>query len=227
MRPWKRRPMAVAFPLPFFNVLTINARALPGTEPLVARLNQRVRIRLINLSAMEHHPIHLYGYQFAITETDRGTIQEPVRRPEVTALVPVGATRTIEFVEDAPGDWALHCHMTHHVMNQMGHNIPNMIGVDSGELDKTMRRLLPNYMTMGQTGTADMAEMGMKIPKNSVSMVGRPGPFGYITMGGMFSIFKVRDGIESFEDPGWYEYPEGTVAFAASRDDITRDEIDA
>lgn len=218
--------MAVAFPLPFFNVLTMNARAFPGTEPLVARLDQRVRIRLISLSAMQHHPIHLHRYRFAITETDGGTIQESARWPEVTALVPVGATRTIEFVADAPGDWALRCLMTHHVMNQMGHNIPNMIGVDSGDLDKTMRRLLPNYMTMGQAGMADMAQMGMKVPKNSVPMVGGPGPFGYITMGGMFSIFKVREGIESFEDPGWYKYPEGTVALAASRDDLAKDGID-
>jgi len=51
-------------------------------------------------------------------------------------LVPVGATRDIEFVADAPGDWALHCHMTHHLMNQMGHDMPNMIGVEPGTLDQ-------------------------------------------------------------------------------------------
>jgi hypothetical protein len=31
-------------------------------------------------------------------------------------------------------------------------------------------------------------------------------------MGGMFTVLKVRDGISSFEDPGWYQNPEGTVA---------------
>jgi hypothetical protein len=24
----------------------------------------------------------------------------------------------------------MHCHMTHHVMTQMGHGLPNMVGMD-------------------------------------------------------------------------------------------------
>ena len=111
-----------------FNVLTMNARAFPGTEALVVRRGERVRIRLGNLSAMDHHPIHLHGYQFRITETDGGQVPESAQQVEVTALVQVGSTKTIEFVADEPGDWALHCHMTHHVMNQMGHDAPNLIG---------------------------------------------------------------------------------------------------
>ena len=47
-----------------------------------------------------------------------------------TVLVGVGQTRNMEFISDAPGDWAFHCHMTHHVMNQMGHEFPNMVGVN-------------------------------------------------------------------------------------------------
>ena len=69
-------------------------------------------------------------------------------------LVPVGSTRTVEFVADEPGDWAMHCHMTHHVMNQMGHGFPNMIGVQPGKLDERIRKnlRLPGYMTMGKPG---------------------------------------------------------------------------
>jgi hypothetical protein len=70
----------------------------------------------------------------------------------------VGQTRTIEFIADAPGDWAFHCHMTHHVMNQMGHEFPNMVGVKPGDLDERVRPLLPGYMTMGHTGM-DMGRM--------------------------------------------------------------------
>ena len=43
-------------------------------------------------------------------------------------------------------------------------------------------------------------------------MVGAWGPFDYITMGGMFSIVKIRDDLTSYEDPGWYTHPGGTVA---------------
>ncbi len=208
-----------------FNVLTINARAFPGTAPLVARLGQRVRIRIGNLSPMDHHPIHLHGYSFHITETDGGVIPESARWPETTVLVPVGSTRTIELVAHQPGDWAMHCHMTHHVMNQMGHEFPNMIGVDPGDLDKKVRRLLPNYMTMGQHGMGDMAEMGMAVPANSIPMVGGQGPHDYITMGGMFTILKVREHLESYDDPGWYANPPGTQADRASDDDLRRDGI--
>jgi hypothetical protein len=209
-----------------FNLLTMNARAFPGTEPLVVRKGERVRIRLGNMSPQDHHPIHLHGYQFLITETDGGRIPEAGQWPETTVLVPVGSTRTIEFVADEPGDWAFHCHMTHHVMNQMGHDFPNMIGVKPGGLDAKVRTLLPGYMTMGQTGMAEMGDMGMAIPPNSIPMVGGQGKHDYITMGGMFTVLKVRDRLESYEDPGWYENPPGTLAAAASPNELRRDGID-
>jgi len=209
-----------------FNLLTINGKAFPGTDALVVKKGQRVRIRIGNLSAMDHHPIHLHGYQFKITETDGGQIPLSAQLPETTVLVPVGSTRTIEFVADEPGDWAMHCHMTHHVMNQMGHGIPNMIGVKPGKLDAKVRRLLPGYMTMGQDGMGDMAEMQMGVPKNSIPMVGGRGKYDVITMGGMFTILKVRDRLESYADPGWYEAPPNTVAQAAPSADLARDGID-
>jgi manganese oxidase len=208
-----------------FNIFTFNAKAFPGTAPLVAKLGERVRIRLANANAMSHHPIHLHGYQFKITETDGGQIPESAQWPETSVLTPIGTTRTFDFVADAPGDWALHCHMTHHVMNQMGHGIPNLVGIDPGDLDKKLRKVIPGYMTMGQTGMGDMGDMGMKNPPNSIPMVGAPGPFDYITMGGLFTIFKVREGITNYDDPGWYQHPPGTVADVASADELRKDGV--
>jgi hypothetical protein len=209
-----------------FNVLTMNAKAFPGTTPLVCKTDDRVRIRFGNLSAMDHHPIHLHGYHFKVVATDGGTIPAGAQLPETTVLVPTGATRDVEFVSDAPGDWAMHCHMTHHVMNQMGHGIPNMIGVKPGAFDRRVRGLLPAYMTMGQDGMGDMGTMNMKNPKNSIPMVGAQGPHDYITMGGMFTIVKVRDQLDSYdEDPGWYQAPKGTRAVLARADELARDGI--
>lgn len=207
-----------------FNVLTLNGRAFPGTAPLVARAGQRVRIRIGNVNAMDHHPIHLHGHAFKIVETDGGPIPLSAQWPETTTLVAVGQTRTVEFIA-VPGDWAMHCHMTHHVMNQMGHRFPNVIGVEPGSLDGRVRELLPGYMTMGQDGMGDMAEMGMAIPKNSIPMVGGRGPFDYITMGGMFTILKVREHLDSYNDPGWFDNPPGTVADVASAQDLRADGI--
>jgi FtsP/CotA-like multicopper oxidase with cupredoxin domain len=210
-----------------FNVLTMNARAFPGTEPLVVKKGERVRIRLGNLSAMEHHPIHLHGHRFHVVGTDAGEIPASAQWPEATVLVPVGSTRTIEFVADEPGDWAMHCHMTHHVMNQMGHGLPNLIGVDAGKIDARVQKVLPSYMTMGQTGMGDLAEMdGMPVPKNSVPMRAARGKHDVITMGGMFTILKVRDALPGAGDPGWYDNPPGTLAQAASVADLARDGID-
>ena len=212
-----------------FNVLTMNAKAFPGTAPLVCRKGERVRIRFGNLSAMDHHPIHLHGYYFKVVATDGGALPVSAQWPETTVLVPVGSTRDVEFVADEPGDWAMHCHMTHHVMNQMGHGLPNMIGVDTSKVGSNGGRLVPGYMPMGQHGMGEMAEMGMPVPKNSIPMVGARGPFDYITMGGMFTIVKVRDeeiGNEN-KDPGWYRHPPGTIADLARKQDMDRDGIKA
>jgi manganese oxidase len=213
-----------------FNVLTMNGRCFPGTAPLVVKKGDRVRIRFGNLSAMDHHPIHVHGHSFRIVGTDGGDIPESARWPEGTVLVPVGSTRDIEFTADALGDWAVHCHMTHHVMNQMGHEIPNMIGVKPGNLDRRIGSLLPGYMTMGQNGMGDHGthvESGhMAVPKNSIPMVGARGPFDYITMGGMFTILKVREQLASYDaDPRWYSHPPGTVANLASTEELKRDGV--
>ena len=223
--PGTRRPDPNA--MSDFNVLTFNARAFPGTTPIVARLGDRVRLRIGNLSAMSHHPIHLHGHAFWITATDGGEIPDTARWPETTVSVPTGSTRTVELVADNPGDWALHCHMTHHIMNQMGHGIPNLIGVDPGDLDARVRRLVPGYMTMGTEGMHAMSSMGMAVPANSLPMVGGEGPFGEITMGGMFTILKVREQLTEGQDPGWYHAPADTQSVAATAEELERDGIPA
>jgi hypothetical protein len=141
-------------------------------------------------------------------------------------LVAVGTTRDIELIADAPGDWPLHCHMTHHVMNQMSHGIPNMIGVKPDAIDKRVQPLLPAYMTMGQSGMGDMGEMGMPVPKNSIPMGGAQGPRGFISMGGMFTLLKVRDGLTSYADPGWYAGPKNELCDLASEAELKRDGIE-
>ena len=101
-----------------FNWLTMNGKAGPATTPLVVKLGERVRIRLVNLG-MDHHPMHLHGHQFHVTGTEAGRIRTTAVMPENTVLVGVAQARDIEFVADNPGDWHFHCHLPHHMMNQM------------------------------------------------------------------------------------------------------------
>jgi hypothetical protein len=101
-----------------FNLLTINGKTGPATTPLLVKLGERVRIRFLNLS-MDHHPMHLHGHQFFVTGTEAGRIPAPLWFPENTVLVGVAQARVIEFEAKYPGDWMLHCHLPHHMMNQM------------------------------------------------------------------------------------------------------------
>ncbi len=197
-----------------FNLWTWNSRAFPGIDPLVVRKGDRVRIRFGNLT-MTNHPIHLHGYDFEVSGTDGGWVPKSARWPEVTTDVAVGQMRAIEFVADAPGDWAFHCHKSHHTMNAMGHDVPTTIGVDFREVAKRIERLVPGYMAMGDRGMADMGEMEMELPANTLPMMTGRGPFGPIEMGGMFTVVKVREGIAAndYRDPGWYAHPPGTVAW--------------
>jgi len=208
-----------------FNVLTFNSKAYPGTAPLVVGRGERVRIRLGNLSPMDHHPIHIHGLNFNVTATDGGYVPTSAQRPDTTVLVPTGSTRVIEMVPEELGDWAMHCHMTHHIMTQMGHGLPPLIGADTRRLDERMRRVLPGYMTMGQNGMGGMGEMAMPIPENSLPMRGAKGPFSYIDMGGMFTVLKVRDNPDAADPNAYFEHPAGTVAGIADTAKLAADGI--
>ena len=197
-----------------FNLWTWNSRTFPGIEPLPVRKGDRVRIRMGNLT-MTNHPIHLHGYDFVVSGTDGGWVQPSARWPEVTVDIPVGAMRAIEFVADEAGDWAFHCHKSHHTMGPMGHSVPTMIGVDHRGVARKITALIPDYMVMGERGMADMQEMEMPLPDNTLPMMTGKGPFGPIEMGGMFTVVKVREGLgrNDYKDPGWYRHPPGTVAW--------------
>ena len=101
-----------------FNWLTFNGKAGPATTPLLARLGSRVRIRFVNMG-MDHHPIHLHGNTFVVTGSEAGRQPETMWGPANTVLVGVAQARDIEFVANNPGDWMLHCHLPHHMMNSM------------------------------------------------------------------------------------------------------------
>lgn len=209
-----------------FNVLTMNGKAMPDTEPLVAKLGDRVWIRYGNLSAMDHHPIHLHGYAFKIIGTDGGWAQDKSKLlPETTVLVQVGSAKVIEFIADNPGDWLFHCHMTHHTMTQMGHDFPNMLGFEKEGFDEKVKELIPGYMTMGTSGMRDMTRTGMPIPENSIPMRGFKGQFGQTVLGSMANILMVREDIENYEYPGPYRFPEKTVSYQATEEQMRADGI--
>jgi manganese oxidase len=226
-----------------FDLWTMNSKVFPAIDPIVARTGERVRIRMANLS-MWNHPIHIHGHSYWVTGSDGGRWPKSLWRPETTEIVGVGQIRDIEFIA-VPGDWAFHCHMSHHTMNAMGHSIANPMGVNQAGIAEKVKSLLPGYVAMGESGMAEhaehlaMAEGGMKMegmenmqgmqhgmqhgagfegPRNTLPMMTGTGPFGSIEMGGMFTVVKIRDGEIKDKDAGWYDNPPGTVAKCVSRD---------
>lgn len=213
-------PMGAKTPMPLemidFNLFTFNSVLYPTIESLVVKQGERVRIRLANVM-MNSHPIHLHGHEFVVTRRGGKRIPNSAQYSEVTVNVAPGETRDIEFVADNPGDWAFHCHKSHHTMNQMRHSIPNLVGINQGNLEERIRKIIPNFMgLMNINGMGDMFEMygstmemsPMSFPPN-IAPIGSPGPFGVIELGGMFTVLKVREGITSYTDPGWYTKPAG------------------
>jgi FtsP/CotA-like multicopper oxidase with cupredoxin domain len=205
-----------------FDLWTFNSKVFPEIDSVVARTGERVRVRVGNLS-MWNHPIHMHGVQFLVTGSDGGRWPNSRWRPETTEIVGVGQTRDLEFIAE-PGDWAFHCHMSHHTMNAMGHEIPNTLGVDQSGIDDEIRKMLPGFMAMGEHGMAehqDHVDMGHhQGPENTLAMMTGVGPYGNIEMGGMFTTVKVRDQMKrgDYSDPGWYKAPAGTVSSKVSSD---------
>jgi manganese oxidase len=197
-----------------FNMWTFNTRVFPGIDPLPVRRGDRVRVRIGNLT-MTNHPIHMHGAHMEVTCTDGGWVRPEARWPEATIDIPVGAMRAYEFVAERPGDWALHCHKSHHTMNAMGHNVRNFIGVQKRDLGKAIGKLVPDYMPMGSAGMADMGAMEMPLPDNTLPMMTGTGQFGPMEMGGMFTVVRVREDLArgDYRDPGAYKHPPGTVAY--------------
>jgi manganese oxidase len=101
-----------------YNWLTFNGVSAPAITPMIARLGSRVRLRIINMG-MDHHPIHLHGNQFVMTGTEGGRAPESTWYPMNTVLVGVAQARVVEFDAKYPGSWMVHCHLPHHMMNNM------------------------------------------------------------------------------------------------------------
>ncbi len=121
-----------------FNWLTLNGRSGPHTTPLIVRRGDRVRLRFVNLG-MDHHPMHLHGHTWVTTGTEGGRVPEAAWTPGNTELVGVAQARDVEFVANNPGDWMLHCHLPHHMMNHMASMVGPMSPMEGmgagGEMD--------------------------------------------------------------------------------------------
>jgi FtsP/CotA-like multicopper oxidase with cupredoxin domain len=148
-----------------FNIFTVNGRAAPYITPLVIKQGERVRIRLLNFSVIDHHPMHLHGLTFWVTGTEGGRIPDTAWIPGNNVLVGVAQIREIEFIADNPGDWVMHCHMFHHMMNFMS----SMVGPMGGHTTKGMKAggSMATGMGMLNGGPALSEEFGARLGRGT------------------------------------------------------------
>jgi manganese oxidase len=172
-----------------FNFLTFNGRCGPFCTPLVCKLGNRVRIRIVNFSTADHHPIHMHGHTFWVTGTEGGRIPETAWIPGNNVLVGVAQARDFEFIANNPGDWVMHCHMFHHMMNHMVSGVgPGSRGqAKPGQED-------PRYQVPGfPQGTGMMAmptpEEVKRIEANPMTRGMRPG--WLMGVHGLFTVVRV------------------------------------
>ena len=92
---------------PAYDVMTINGKAFPASQPLTVRKGERVRLRLINASADHSHVIRLGGHRLRVTHTDGNPLLQAM---EVDAVPIVPSERyDVLLAADRPGAWFLYC----------------------------------------------------------------------------------------------------------------------
>ena len=90
---------------------TLNGKGFPATEPIVAKLGEKIRIRYMN-EGLQIHPMHLHGIPQQVVAKDGWALPDP--HFEDTVLVAPG--ERVDVIVDATelGVWAFHCHVLTH-----------------------------------------------------------------------------------------------------------------
>ena len=96
---------------------TLNGKSFPATEPVVAKLGQKVRVRFMN-EGMMIHPMHLHGMHMTVIDKD-GWPQPAPWRCDTLNIAP-GERWDVIINCTNPGTWAFHCHILPHAETDHG-----------------------------------------------------------------------------------------------------------
>jgi FtsP/CotA-like multicopper oxidase with cupredoxin domain len=96
---------------------TFNGKSFPATEPLTAKVGQKLRIRYMN-EGMMIHPMHLHGMHMTVIDKD-GWAQPQPWKCDTLNIAP-GERWDVIVHCDKPGTWAFHCHILPHAESEHG-----------------------------------------------------------------------------------------------------------
>lgn len=94
-------------------VYTINGKVFPDIDPIQVKKGDLVKVKLVNRSKMDDHPMHLHGHFFQVLSKDGKPIEGSPIVKDTLNLKP-GEEYEVAFVADNPGEWMFHCHDLHH-----------------------------------------------------------------------------------------------------------------
>lgn len=94
-------------------VYTINGKTFPDTENIVVKEGDNVKVKLVNNSESDDHPMHLHGQFFQVLSKNGKPIEGSPIIKDTINLKP-GEEYEIAFKADNPGNWLFHCHDLHH-----------------------------------------------------------------------------------------------------------------
>ena len=94
-------------------VYTINGKTFPGTDNLEVKEGDLVKVKLINNSESDDHPMHLHGHFFQVLSKNGKPIEGSPILKDTINLKP-GEEYVVAFKADNPGNWLFHCHDLHH-----------------------------------------------------------------------------------------------------------------
>jgi manganese oxidase len=96
---------------------TLNGKSFPATQPLTAKVGQKILIRYMNEGTMIH-PMHLHGFPQLVTAKDGYPLPQPYSCD--TLNIAPGDRWDVVVEPDEPGAWAFHCHILPHAESQTG-----------------------------------------------------------------------------------------------------------
>ncbi|MDX1664756.1 MAG: copper oxidase [Candidatus Promineifilaceae bacterium] len=97
--------------------LTINGKSFPYTQPMTAKLGDKIRIRYMNEGLMIH-PMHLHGLEQLVFSKDGWNLPQPYYADTIN--VAPGERWDVIVDCHTPGLWAFHCHVLSHAESSHG-----------------------------------------------------------------------------------------------------------
>lgn len=92
---------------------TINNQVFPNTDHLQVKEGDLIKVKLVNNSKRDDHPMHLHGHFFQVLSKDGKAVQGSTIIKDTLNLKP-GEEYVVAFKADNPGNWMFHCHDLHH-----------------------------------------------------------------------------------------------------------------